>query len=774
MKKIIGLWLLAFSLAQAQTKVTIELPKSVVTEARLKQAVDSTAKATEKKFKAYADSIARGGGGNTKPVVLPDCKRGPSISRVFDVTKSGLTLQFDAEEVYSINYKIFSSENLPLYSDSLVNLVSNTVPVRLPSLADGSYIIEISGRSCVSKKAPRATFLVKTVGEVVIPAPSLGVTIPKRLNVPLPQNMNIQVKKVNDQWIISDLAERGPPNGYDFWYGINGQIIKQKSPLKNFSWPSNTPLGIWKAQAKENLSTLAKWTPDNADNDWSDSKAGATFDYNDSFPFAAYLFEKNGSGCDTTRLVTHWMDVMPDMKAPPGNVWIMPIGPIDTPENLTRKGVTHFSKYSASGKSYEGELISAGRLYDEVPQTAQQLDLSDRGPLASKWVPVGKGWPDIWNERFFGIQAPGQREPGSYEKGYQAGLKYTTAYPIVIFENTEQDHALSAHWPIFKGFYDAFMPRMKAYWNARGVEPLVAHNYFTTFSNGELTLGFASRQANKDIFRKPFSQWNAADLREGGNLEKTTAVCFGIYLGSPDQSTEVAYRLIFAAEIAKIAGKSLITFAQPGQHEWRPNNLQRQTFPEGDFYMPVKLPWNPADGITYSFLAQCFGKGLIPFTAAGKTEKKFAYDRNWHGVGSLWLPKGAKEYQHNSDQFPYWVNGGSESYQGGQAEYYIAEGVRLLNDTWLPTWGGDRRFLRFRIDGGKWVEVANRQMDDLVDAFFDKRGFVYSQRKGSQLSVFYLNSYADSKLHKLEYEYEGNAYSMAVHSTIIHPVLHKL
>ncbi|WP_031529223.1 hypothetical protein [Dyadobacter crusticola] len=65
-------------------------------------------------------------------------------------------------------------------------------------------------------------------------------------------------------------------------------------------------------------------------------------------------------------------------------------------------------------------------------------------------------------------------------------------------------------------------------------------------------------------------------------------------------------------------------------------------------------------------------------------------------------------------------------------------------------------------------------MNELVDAFREKRGIVYAQEKDGLLAVFYLNPYADTDLHMVEYRYRDKVYSMPVHSTIVHPVLHRL
>lgn len=578
--------------------------------------------------------------------------------------------------------------------------------------------------------------------------------------------MDIYFHEIGGKRFFSDRATNLPASGYTFWYGINDLIIKQDTPLENYEWPANTPLGIWKAQAKVGLDTLAKWQPGGG---WYDENAGRQFDHNESFPTASFLFEPANSGYDTNKQFAHWMDVLPDMKLPKGQVWIMPVGKISTPAELIRKGVTHFSKYEMVNRPENKRIQSLGLVYDEVPRTPEQFGLKDRGEGASKWVPQGAGWPNIWNERYFGPLRPGQTEPLTYKEGFAAGKKFQVEWPIVVFENSEQDHALSAKWDCYRGFYDAYIPRLTAAWASKGVKPLVAHNYFTTFGEEGLTLGTGSRDRNKNILRDVAS-WPSSEMLKGGTLEKTTAVCFGLYLGAPDKTDVEAYKLIYASKVAQLGGKELLVFAQ-SFHEFRPNNLLEVRLKDGKLYFSAKQQYNPAQGINYSFLAQTFARGFIPFSAGGKTDGNFRYDRAWHKDEVYWLPNGAKKFA-DRDSFPYW--GTPECFAGGQFEYYVAKGVQFYCDTFAKTKGGKSAFLKYRLDGGEWVVPANRDLDDLVDAYHDRTGFVYSEEQDGLLAVFYLNSFADSKLHTLEYEHKGKLYTMKVHSTVVHPVLHKL
>jgi len=753
MKKLIILLLLPlWALSQ---NLTVPLPPGIVYEQRLNAKIDSLAKALTGTVKP-------------PPVPLPACKRGPTIEGISKITSTSANVLFDGDSVIVIAYEVRRENGSRVVLDS-IRPQWNTITVTYPALSNGSYFMRIAGKSCKSDTSQRK-FTVKTDEGTAPPPVPTGDILIKEIASGLPQNMNIFWTVMPDGTkLFSDSSIVAPPNGNEFWYSINGHIIKQSVPLRNFQWPSNTPLGIWKAMPKKGLTTLAKWSDRPSDNPFFDVNASQAFPYNDSYPFANYLFEdKNKPGYDVTRQVVHWMDYMPDMRLPAGQVLILPRGNIDPARFLLNKGITHFSKFEIVNKPDADWLMAEGYGYDEVPQTAEQFGLQDRGPGSSRWVPNGVGWPNNWNERFFGPYREGQTEPLTYAQGYQAGLNYTTAYPIVIFENQEQDHAIAAHWSFRRAFYDAFMPRILARWpNA-----LVADNYFSKLDAGALTLGNVNRQANKEILRTPIGLWPRTDLLLGGSLAKTNLVCFGYYLNAPDLDQGLEYKFMFSAKVAKLAGKEEVAFIQSFRED-RPNNFVATYMKEGTFYMRTKMHHNPAATINYSFFAQCFGKGLIPFSAASKTDGKFAYNRQYHGEneGTLWLPKGEKDFA-SLDRFPYWTTG-KEAFAGGQFEWGVMKGAHLYNDTFAQVKGGVEEFLSFKIDGVQ-IRAINKDYDDLVDAYYDKRGFVYSQRKGDKLAVFYVNSFADASLHDLEYTYQGKTYKMKVHSTIVHPVVHQL
>ncbi|WP_031527000.1 hypothetical protein [Dyadobacter crusticola] len=775
MKRLLSL-LFALALvvpgAFAQTlKMEVALPDSLVGKGYLKNYVKQ----------ALKDA-------NVKPdvptaPVLKDCKRGPVIREVLSYNNSSITVQFDGEEVYNIAYDVYLTGAGLVKTDSVA---PKTSIIKLPygPLPNGVYTLKIRGKSCKSADSETQFNIKSDQGSVDIPvppvtAPGAGKTVVKKIVSGLKENMNIYFVTLPDgSRLFSDSTEFLPVNDkYEFQYGINNHIIKQSVPLKNYRWPANTPLQIWKAQIKKGLENIFKWGTDGG---WWDAEGGQTFSHNDFLPFASFLFQPADSAYDVRRQTAHWMDFMPDMQLPKGKIWVMPIG-VDDAYLLIRKGVTHFSNYALDKKPYWQEFQRAGRMYNEVPKTDAQFGLQDRGPGANRWVPgrineagewITVGWPNNWNERFFGPYREGQTEPLTYEEGREAGRRFTVSMPVVVFENKEQDHAISTHWAFVRGFTEVFRERLDAEWLPKGIQPAFAWNYFTKFDAEGLTLGSGGRALNKKMLRTPISEWPGSELLPGGTLEKTNLVCYAYYLKSPDLTRDEPYKFIYSAKIANLAGIDQVLFPQ-STHEHNPNNFRAVYYPDGTFFKTTKQEYNPAEVTTISFLAQCFGRGIIPWGASPKNNERFRFSREWHYTsGNLWLKRGANDYSP-IDQFPYWDE--KEEFAGGLFEYSMAEGIRLYIETFAKVIGGQASFLDFRLDGkGDFRNVDKESIGDVVDAYHEKRGVVYAQEKDGQLAVFYLNPYADTDLHTVEYRYKGKVYSMTVHSTLIKPVLLKI
>lgn len=708
------------------------------------------------------------------PVEKPKCKEGPFAKAMDQVTSTGGVLQFDGLGVTHLRYTIYRI-GAGQVTTGVVEPQSAKVQIPFGSAqADGGYQITITGENCVSNTST-LDFTIKTA--VGPPPGPTGKVIPKRIVTGKPENMDIQVTaNPAGGWLLNDLSTVKPvDDNHLFWYGINNTIVKTREPLKDYPWPSNTPLEVWKAQPKNDTYTLEQWSEHRG---YYKPDAAETFSDGDSYPQAIFYFQPADSALNVNKQFPHWMDFEPDITLPKGKVWVMPIGDIDSYDLIRRKGVTHISKYQFSGKPFEKTVLQEGRGYDEVPRTPEQYSLSS-GTGVSNWVPKKAGgrlptslepvdWPGPWNEMYWGQLRDGQTEPMSAEDGKKAADKYQTAMPLVIFENSEGNHAVGSHWPFVGSYYTRYKERMEKEWLPRGIKPLISHNYYT---------GFYTFSGNFDfdiaLLRKPISEWPGSGFIHNGTLSNTTAVCFPYYLSSPDKTVGEAYDLIFASKIADMAGFETIFFPQEF-HEDRPGVFQEVRYDTGKFYLKGKKEYTPAELITLTALSLEFGSGVVPFGAGAKTLPDYKFRRENHGdKGNLWLPNGSTDYQRGPFSFPYYVDSGGEIFPNATFEYGLAEGVRIYSEYFAPVHGGKAEWLEFRMDGGPWVPASNQLADDVISAEYGKRPLVYSKTLNGTTSVFYLWPYADTNLHTLEYKLNGKTYVHTVHSTIIHPYMHK-
>lgn len=602
-------------------------------------------------------------------------------------------------------------------------------------------------------------------------APAMrGVPEPIRVCRGLPEHMDIAFRSDKDGHVLTDKASVTPPDGYEFWYMINSETVKTPAPLSNYVYRSAMPLTIYKAMVRKGTANLY---PANQD----DMAMLSSFSRNTSVAFLSVVFrpaapsKRTGvaweslipSGYDPSSGFVQWADAIEDMQLPRGKIWVSGRGQWPAAQ-MYRKGLTHLTKFDLAGLPQReiDAYMRQGKAYDDVPTTPVQLSLKDKG--SGEWVPKGQSWPNIWNTRFFPYKE-GQTEPLTREQGAEIGRSANTAYSLVIFENSEQDHAVGGQWPFWRSYYGEWMPRMEAAWKPRGVQHYVGHNYFSGILP---SLDWMQRGPAKEFLRKPLSQWGSPML-PGGTLEKSNLSCFGLYLGAPDLVKDFHYRLIFAAYANHKAGKHMVGFMQ-AVHEWRPNNFYENILPEGTFYRQEKLPPAPGATLGLAALAFVFGDGFIPFGFGGKRDTK-----KWvrhYAQGALWYPKGADQ-PADLDTFPFWCPESGGYYIGySGVEDMTAFAVRAVHRTFFRVEGGEARFLSFRIDGGPWIEAQNAEADDVVDACYDKRGLVFSKRKGAQMAVLYINPYADNAPHILEFkDAQGRSYKAAVSTSAPHLAL---
>ena len=146
-------------------QITITLPKNVVTESRLKSFGDSLAKALEKPV-------------IVPPVVVPDvpvlanCKEGPQVKKISNITPTSLLLQFHGVDVKELQVEIYNLTGFKVAEQSF-NPTSNQVAVTYTPLPSGRYKLLIKGLSCNGQDTEEFTIADSGIGVVDPPVAEL-------------------------------------------------------------------------------------------------------------------------------------------------------------------------------------------------------------------------------------------------------------------------------------------------------------------------------------------------------------------------------------------------------------------------------------------------------------------------------------------------------------------------------------------------------------------------------------------------------------------------
>lgn len=730
-------------------------------------------------FYSFGYNLGSGGPGpdpDPDPEVNP-CLAGPTILSIYNITSTGLTAQFHGNGVSLLTWKIVGPGGETVRTGQIAPS-SAILNINFSSaIAVGSYKLRLDGVSCTGFS--EQTFTLSGGGGGTDPPPPTGTLVPKYVVQGLPEHLDIVVTGTGSSKTLTDNANFTPPSGYQFRYYINGEQVTQSTRLVNFAWPSEVPVMIYKMQIKTGYTGDAfNWGYDEG---WKDPSLGQPFSNNTSVAFTQIVFDDENSGYNPAKQTVQWMDYLPDAPSTDSKIWVAPIGPISTSIQLAAKGVTTFSNYAISSLSSaeSNSLINAGKTYDEAVKTPQQLSLPDRG--SGQWVPVGQGWPNLWNTQYFDY-TPGQSEPLTLQQGSDKGNQYPVAHRLIIFENSENNHAIGAQWGFWRPYYENLTARAQSrfpgLWR-------IAHNYFTgaigrygdadpkgaTYGQSPLSLEFNTKSQAHAFLDAPINQWPGSEMLSGGTLASLNSACYGLYFGSPDKTNEHPYRMIYAGDRTHAAGKYLFAYMQEF-FEWFPNNYIQINYPTGKFYLQTKMPHSQAQLYNIAVVSRVFLDGFIPFGADGKRPGNFNFPREYNQ--GLWFPNGSSTPQ-DPNSFPYWSNPSTNiEFPSDGFEDGIARGMSAYSKTFMQTSGGSRQFLRYRLNGGSWVEPTNNGVHDVVDAYYDKRAIVFAEVKSGKLAVMYLDPFANASVKTLEYQYNGVTYSMPVSSIQAHLKLHTL
>jgi hypothetical protein len=109
-------------------------------------------------------------------------------------------------------------------------------------------------------------------------------------------------------WRIGDRARFPLREGYEFWYILNGTLVKTREPLRDLPYSWSGVLDIKKKHYKIGLDTEARWSHEFPDNPWFDRDASYTFGPRNDIGGQAIFFNAR----DIPAEGIAWLDQTPD------------------------------------------------------------------------------------------------------------------------------------------------------------------------------------------------------------------------------------------------------------------------------------------------------------------------------------------------------------------------------------------------------------------------------------------------------------------------------
>jgi hypothetical protein len=664
------------------------------------------------------------------------CKLGPKILNVFNVSASYLTGQFYGVEVFKISWYIRDAKGSTVRQGE-ESPVNSSPLITFKPLPPGNYTLVYQGKSCVSAPSSKS-FVIPDSKRSAETNARQSADMPKTVAKGMDEHMKLTITRADDVYMITDEAMPSLTNGYEFRYMIGAEVITSDKPLKNYIFAGNNPFRIWKMKTKVGLASVNQWASEN--NHYFSTTAAEAFSYNTTAAFNTFVFpgvhDKTGfinpvlPGFDPSMQNSQWADIAPDMKLPPGHVWVANPGAWVV-EKVMAKGVTHIANHMLPWKNTADviKLKEAGVTYNNVPRIEHFMHLKETGKDKSENGYNLRYWPN---------------GPLTKEQAIQKANEADINDAIWIGETMEGNSYMPPEKEMWAHFYKRLRERYTEKWGKRNIPFFIAHNYFSFWPEEISLSGKKPRAYYKNLLHLSPAALPKTNFSPGGTLSATNLIPEAVYIGAPDMQQGQVYESIFRMQIIKNLGYETGIFLF-GVHEWRPNNPYQYNYPEGRFFAPYKLPLDPNVIIANGFIAQVFGKMYIEWGAADKVRTK-TFDKEW--VQGNWFPNGATEPQPG---FPYFKKPGDDSYPGytGSADLsYFSQ--KLYHDTFARVDGGVRKFLKHRIDGGKWIDPSQFSTEEIVDAYYDKRGFVFSETKNGRTAWFYLNSFADNKWHDIE------------------------
>lgn len=600
--------------------------------------------------------------------------------------------------------------------------------------------------------------LVNTSGETGEPGDYKYLLITKGL----PEHLDVVLSDDGEYVIINDLASSDVKSPYEFRYLAGAEVIKQGTPLKNYKFAANNGMWIVKFKTKIGLDTINRWEDVGDGNTYYDKDAGQSFSWNSTAGVQTGVFVKNQvqggfkqqipSNYKPESKMPQWADIAPNLKLPNGHMFFLNRGDWSI-EQVLQKGVTHISHYQIprpnGDESYALELKEKGITYNDVPVMPQIFNLPDTGI---------DNWVNGYNTRYW------VNGPLSDEEAISQAKRHVWLDALWIGETMEGNYYMPVDKHMWVPFYKQLKKQYQEKFGSRNIPWYICHNYFMPWPT-QYNLGQeSSKQEYKDLLRLPLDKMPRSNFSPGGSLSETTLIMEAVYPGAPDIQQSSVLDTIYKMNVIRKLGYEAGIFLS-SVFEYKPNNHFENVFEDGKYYEQGKIPLDPNLLIAFTFYSQRWGKVFVEWGGPGKVNGGRIFNSKtfeptlWYKNGST-TPDISSKNPDTNDIFKYISSPNFHHAKDGGIGYYgysggtdlASLGEQLYADTWGKLESGKEQFLKFRIDNGNWISPENKQMDDVVNARYDKRGLVDSISLNGEICWNYQNCFGDNKWHNIDVE----------------------
>ncbi|GAB2798660.1 hypothetical protein GCM10027275_50320 [Rhabdobacter roseus] len=669
------------------------------------------------------------------PSGLDPCEAGPEIRSISSVTTTSLVVLFHGKNVFGLDFQILSGGTV--VRSGQLEPKSNLLTISYARLEPGTYTLRLVGNTCAGADSktfpiPQETGYEPGPPPVVLdPVGDRTLASWRYIGRTDTTYLDIELRRDGNRYLITDRAAFPLRAGYEYWYTINGTIVKSGVPLKDYPYLSiSGVLDVKKHHFVRGLDTPARWSSSSPGNAWYKPDASYTWGPGSDVGGQSIILLEGGdeqTGIPWLSLVPTWYQGdhtmswpyrAPEGKVPSGKLLGFNARVVGISNALRRsRGETHTTDDPTVPEHQRlGRVIGCVALGITTDAGTRDYyrSMADRFPLSGAaayemnegavWLPHGS-----WQ-----VRTMMERLTERYlSKGH--------------------DYFLNADY----GGYNYLTPPI---WN-RDFEGDPVWRYRVS----------ADELRSRDKYFRAF----------GGSINSITVKHYGT---DPDfQGPGICNQIFLFEQIKKAGYKAILfgwNFMEIFQHGYAPGFAWQNEIGNGTALSSSLAVQPYEEAVTMGFLANWYGDGLWIWD--GQAPR----NRDASTLGMTYEPKkttlwNGATIRTDRDSF----EGTFQPEPDAALDGYYAGAVTLTNQV-AGTEGGERRYLPFSVDGKSYGTEPDGS--DVLTALDQKRGLCQIRTQGNQATLLFLDPFASLTWRDFSVTISGKTFTGRVFGNRIH------